>query len=129
MISSNDINRIAIGPERSNSGLPGAGRHPVFGRVVRINPTVRPGSRSIPVYVQVRNEDRNLRGGMFAHGEVIINRVDQIVAVPVDAIRARCWRSSRAQTRRRHGHEAASHAHGRAGDDGLIAGRNRPPRR
>jgi hypothetical protein len=35
----------------------------------------------------VRNEDRNLRGGMFALGEVIIDRVDQIVAVPVGAIR------------------------------------------
>ena len=86
MISSNDIGRIAIG-QNVEFRVPGLEGIQFFGRVVRINPTVRPGSRSIPVYVQVRNEDRNLRGGMFALGEVIINRVDQIVAVPVDAIR------------------------------------------
>jgi membrane fusion protein, multidrug efflux system len=86
MISSNDIGRIAIG-QNVEFRVPGLEGSQFLGRVVRINPTVRPGSRSIPVYVQVRNEDRNLRGGMFALGEVIIDRVDQIVAVPVGAVR------------------------------------------
>ena len=86
MISSNDIGRIAIG-QNVEFRVPGLEGIQFLGRVVRINPTVRSGSRSIPVYVQVRNEDRNLRGGMFALGEVIVDRVDQIVAVPVAAIR------------------------------------------
>lgn len=86
MISSNDIGRIAIG-QNVEFRVPGLEGIQFFGRVVRINPSVRPGSRSIPVYVQVRNEDRNLRGGMFALGEVIVDRADQIVAVPVGAVR------------------------------------------
>ena len=86
MISSNDIGRVAIG-QNVEFRVPGLEGIQFLGRVVRINPTVRPGSRSIPVYVQVHNEDRSLRGGMFALGEVIIDRVDQIVAVPVAAVR------------------------------------------
>ncbi|HEX5359836.1 MAG TPA: efflux RND transporter periplasmic adaptor subunit, partial [Fluviicoccus sp.] len=40
------------------------------GRVARINPVARAGSRRVPVYVQVNNQDGLLRAGVFAKGVV-----------------------------------------------------------
>ncbi|MGH6816665.1 MAG: efflux RND transporter periplasmic adaptor subunit [Hyphomicrobiaceae bacterium] len=86
MISTNDIARVAVG-QTVEFVVPGLEQQKFTGRVARINPTAKSGSRSIPVYIQVRNEGRDLRGGMFAAGEIVIDRAEQLVAVPVDAVR------------------------------------------
>lgn len=65
-------------------GIPG---RQFTGEVVRINPVAQEGTRTIPVYVTIANEDHRLRGGMFATGQVVVNQRADGLAVPVDAIR------------------------------------------
>lgn len=57
------------------------------GRIARINPMTRAGSRAIPVYVSADNSDGALRGGMFASGEVQVAEADAAFALPPVAIR------------------------------------------
>ncbi|RZU35400.1 nodulation-related efflux transporter subunit NolF [Fluviicoccus keumensis] len=58
------------------------------GRIVRINPVARTGSRRVPVYVQVNNQDGLLRAGVFAKGLVRDDRAMQGLAVPVSSLQA-----------------------------------------
>ena len=64
------------------------------GRIARINPVARTGSRRIPVYVQVNNQDGLLRAGVFAKGLVRDELARQGLAVPVSALQAdgQAWR-------------------------------------
>ena len=51
--------------------LEGFGDREFQGRITRISPTAQPGSRSIPVYVEITDRHRPaLRGGLFAMGSV-----------------------------------------------------------
>ncbi|MGF2049595.1 hypothetical protein ACQUET_12975, partial [Lactococcus lactis] len=45
------------------------------------------GTRAIPIFVILANPDHRLKGGMFASGKVIIDQVDEALAVPEKAIR------------------------------------------
>jgi RND family efflux transporter MFP subunit len=65
----------------------GFGERSFSGRVERINPTTTEGSRSIPVHVVIDNPDGALRGGLFASGEVILERVEDALPVPATAVR------------------------------------------
>ncbi|WP_374352658.1 efflux RND transporter periplasmic adaptor subunit [Chitinimonas sp.] len=42
------------------------------GRVERIAPMADNGTRMVPVYIRLKNDDGQLRGGMFAQGEVAV---------------------------------------------------------
>lgn len=57
------------------------------GRVERINPTADPGSRSITLYISVANRDGALRGGMFAKGQIVIDKSPLAAVVPASAVR------------------------------------------
>jgi RND family efflux transporter MFP subunit len=57
------------------------------GRVERINPVADQGSRSITLYISVANSDGVLRGGMFAKGQIVLDRTAPAVVVPATAIR------------------------------------------
>jgi membrane fusion protein (multidrug efflux system) len=57
------------------------------GRVARISPSVDPGSRSVTVYVQVPNPDGRLRAGTFATGRIVSRMLDNVLVVPVSALR------------------------------------------
>ena len=57
------------------------------GRVDRINPVAIAGSRALPVYVSLDNEEGELRGGMFASGRILLERKDDVLAVPASALR------------------------------------------
>lgn len=57
------------------------------GRVERINPTAQPGSRAITLYISVRNPDGALRGGMFAKGEIVLDRGQPAAVIPATAVR------------------------------------------
>ena len=57
------------------------------GHIERINPTAQSGSRSIPVYILLRNPDLSLRGGMFGSGEAVLAEALNTVAIPAEALR------------------------------------------
>ncbi|WP_420993364.1 efflux RND transporter periplasmic adaptor subunit [Cupriavidus sp. 30B13] len=79
-----DVARAAIG-QAVRLDVEGSGRFE--GRLVRINPSAVPGSRSIMVYVRVDNPDARLRAGMFAQGTLVLGHRAGVVAVPATAIR------------------------------------------
>jgi len=57
------------------------------GVVSRINPVADEGTRTIPVYVKIDNSKGTLLGGMFASGQIVVDRIEQAIAVPTDSIR------------------------------------------
>jgi membrane fusion protein, multidrug efflux system len=63
-------------PERSFSG-----------KVERINPSAEPGTRSISVYVSLKNEESLLKAGMFARVRLTLNADREVAALPVSAVR------------------------------------------
>lgn len=65
----------------------GFGERDFEGRVERINPTAQPGSRAIMLYISVDNRDGRLRGGMFAKGQIVLDRTQPGTVIPATAIR------------------------------------------
>lgn len=57
------------------------------GTVTRINPVAQEGTRTIPVYISIDNADGRLLGGMFASGQIVVDRAEDAIAVPTDAVR------------------------------------------
>ncbi|MGZ5037543.1 MAG: efflux RND transporter periplasmic adaptor subunit [Usitatibacter sp.] len=57
------------------------------GRLERINPTADAGSRSIMLYISVQNHDGALRGGMFAKGEIVLDKREPSTVIPASAVR------------------------------------------
>ncbi|MFZ9296875.1 MAG: efflux RND transporter periplasmic adaptor subunit [Hylemonella sp.] len=58
----------------------------VTARVVRISPSVQPGSRAVLVYLGLQDGMTQLRHGLFAQGQVVIGKSHGL-AVPVSAVR------------------------------------------
>lgn len=65
----------------------GFGERTFEGTVQRINPIAEDGSRAISIYIAVPNEDRALKGGMFAQGNLQLSSSDPVLAVPQRALR------------------------------------------
>lgn len=65
----------------------GIAGHAFEGTVARINPLATEGSRTIPVYVTIANENGQLLGGMFATGEIVVAEAADAIAVPAEAVR------------------------------------------
>jgi RND family efflux transporter MFP subunit len=65
----------------------GFGAREFSGRIERINPTTAEGSRSIPVHLVVENPQGELRGGLFATGSLVLERVDNALPIPATAVR------------------------------------------
>jgi RND family efflux transporter MFP subunit len=57
------------------------------GRVERINPTADAGSRAITLYISVPNTDGALKGGMFAKGNIVLDRSSATPVIPATAVR------------------------------------------
>jgi RND family efflux transporter MFP subunit len=57
------------------------------GRVERINPVAEAGSRSITLYISVANRDGLLRGGMFAKGQIVLEKSAPAAVIPASAVR------------------------------------------
>ncbi len=58
----------------------------VRGRVVRVNPTIDTASRTFEVEVQVPNADHRLKPGAFAKASILLERRDDAVTVPEEAL-------------------------------------------
>jgi membrane fusion protein (multidrug efflux system) len=65
----------------------GFGERSFGGKVERINPTADAGSRSIMLYISVANHDGALKGGMFAKGEIVLDKTSLSAVIPSSAVR------------------------------------------
>jgi membrane fusion protein (multidrug efflux system) len=80
-----DIPDVKVG-QAVNVRVSGFGERMFEGKIQRINPVTEQGSRSITIYVTVANNDEVLRGGMFAQGDVLLDRSAQVLSVPAASI-------------------------------------------
>ncbi|MBP2302995.1 efflux RND transporter periplasmic adaptor subunit [Azospirillum picis] len=85
-VPAEQVARLAVG-QAVRLRVEGFGEREFAGRIARINPMARSGSRAIPVYVAVDNPDGSLRGGMFASGDALVAEAEGAFAVPPAAIR------------------------------------------
>lgn len=86
LVPARDVPQLKIG-QKVLLNVEGFANRPFEGHVERINPTAQSGSRSIPVYVLLRNPEHVLRGGMFGSGEAVLAERRGAVAIPVEALR------------------------------------------
>lgn len=83
---SSEIPAVRVGQPASFK-VDGFGERAFEGRVERINPTADAGSRSITLYISVANRDGLLKGGMFAKGQIVLDKTSPAVVVPATAVR------------------------------------------
>jgi RND family efflux transporter MFP subunit len=81
-----DVVRMQVG-QVATVTLEGFGERQFNGRVTRISPTAQAGSRSIPVYVEILDQEDGLRGGLFGMGAVVVKEKAHALAVPASAMR------------------------------------------
>ena len=81
-----DVPSIEVG-QAARFTVDGFGVREFTGRVERINPQTQTGTRSLAVYVTVPNSDSALKGGMFAEGDLVLQRTAPLIAVPSVAVR------------------------------------------
>ena len=81
-----DVVRLQVG-QAATISLEGFGERPFNGQVTRISPTAQAGSRSIPVYVEILDQDDGLRGGLFGTGAIAVKEKAHALAVPAAAMR------------------------------------------
>lgn len=74
--------------------IDGYGEREFTGRIERINPATSAGSRTISVYAVIDNPDGALRSGLFAQGGVVLERIENALAVPASALREEGGRTS-----------------------------------
>ena len=65
----------------------GFGERSFAGRIERINPATGAGSRSISLYALIENADGLLRAGLFAQGELIVERLENALVIPASSVR------------------------------------------
>lgn len=80
-----DVPAVKIG-QIARFKVGGFGERVFEGRVERINPMTDTGSRSVMLYLSVDNSDGALKGGMFAQGELILDRTEPVPAIPLTAL-------------------------------------------
>jgi RND family efflux transporter MFP subunit len=87
-----DIPAVRVG-QAASFRVDGFGERIFAGRVERINPTADAGSRSIMLYISVDNNDGALRGGMFAKGDIVLNKSEPSTVIPASAVREEAGQS------------------------------------
>lgn len=85
-VPASDIGLVAVGAAVTFriEGLPDRAFE---GRVERINPTADERSRTVKVYAVLSNADGQLRGGMFAKGQLTAGTVASATLAPIAAVR------------------------------------------
>ena len=81
-----EIPAVRVG-QPASFRVDGFGDRVFDGRVERISPVTEQGSRSITMYISVANRDGVLRGGMFAKGQIVLDKTAPAAVVPASAIR------------------------------------------
>ncbi|MDO9218988.1 MAG: efflux RND transporter periplasmic adaptor subunit [Lacisediminimonas sp.] len=84
-VPTSEIMAVSLGQEVQTSfaGLAA----PVTGQVVRINPAIQAGSRSILVYVRIDNLQGQLKAGMFGDARLTLVKKQGVLTVPQSAVR------------------------------------------
>ena len=85
-IPASEIARVRVG-QRVSFRVDGYGEREFAGRIERINPGTIAGSRSINVYAVIDNRGGALRAGLFAQGALVLARMENVLTVPVSALR------------------------------------------
>lgn len=85
-VPAQEIPAVRIG-QKARFKVGGFGDRVFEGAVQRINPVTVNGSRAITLYIAVDNQDRLLKGGMFAQGELVIEAGSPVLAIPRSAVR------------------------------------------
>ncbi|HET8729825.1 MAG TPA: efflux RND transporter periplasmic adaptor subunit [Moraxellaceae bacterium] len=84
-VPATDIAAVKVG-QRLDFTVTGFGERRFQGNVARINPVADPGTRAISVYARVPNPGLELKGGMFARGEISAGPGGAALRVPLDAL-------------------------------------------
>lgn len=87
-----EIPAVRVG-QPASFRVDGFGNRDFEGRVERINPVTEQGSRSITLYISVANRDGALRGGMFAKGQIVVDKTAPAAVIPASAIREEAGQS------------------------------------
>jgi len=85
-VPASEIPRIKVGQDVKFK-VDGFQQREFHGKVARINPATETGSRSMLVYIAVKNDDGALRAGMFAKGTIVTDRSAVAPIVPLAALR------------------------------------------
>ena len=80
-----EIPAVRIG-QSAHFNVGGFGSRKFEGKVQRINPVTSEGSRAITIYLAVPNPDGALKGGMFAQGEVVLDKTEPVLSIPSSAV-------------------------------------------
>jgi len=84
-VPASDVPSMSVG-QAVRFQVDGFGTRAFQGRIERLNPVTETGSRSIKIFVSVRNVDGTLRGGMFAQGQVLLAQSRGVPVIPVSAL-------------------------------------------
>lgn len=85
-VPASDIPRVKIG-QAVQFHVDGFGEREFSGQVARINPSTEAGSRSVTVYIAVNNRDLALKAGMFAKGQLILEKHQEMPTIAIAAVR------------------------------------------
>lgn len=84
-LPSQHLARLAVG-QRVHFRTEGYGDKVFEGKLVRINPSVQAGTRSVLAYVAVDNPDKQLKAGLFVSGEIETGAPEDEIRLPATAI-------------------------------------------
>jgi RND family efflux transporter MFP subunit len=84
-VPASDVPSVSAG-QTVRFQVDGFGTRSFQGRIERINPLAESSSRSIKIFVSVRNVDGSLRGGMFAQGQVMLAQSRSVPVIPASAL-------------------------------------------
>ena len=86
LVPASDVPELSLGmPVELN--VDGFGERRFTGRIERINPSTEPGTRSILVYITLKNPEAALKGGMFANGRIALASSQPVETLPASAVR------------------------------------------
>ena len=86
-VPASEIPRVKVGQD-VKFRVDGYAQREFHGQVARINPATETGSRSMLVYISVKNDDSALRPGMFPKGRIVTDRSAVAPIVPLAALRS-----------------------------------------
>lgn len=84
-VPASEIAQVKVGQGVSFT-VSGFGDRHFTGKVARINPVADAGTRAITVYVHVENAGMDLKGGMYARGDIAVGAPGEGLMVPLTAL-------------------------------------------